>query len=349
MSDKTEQPTSKKLREAREKGQVAQSRDVTSTALLIAMFVWIMIASGGLIEQLKALLVLPGTLHGAPFSEGLRTMIAATVEVLRAATVPMLGVVLIFGTAAGFLQVGPLIAFESVKPDLKKLNPVDKLKQMFSMKNLIEFVKSVLKVTFLSVLLYIVIRNSLAVLVEAPYGGLTAVQVVLDGVLYKVAMYTMFAYLAIAAADFGFQRWRHTKDLMMSKDEVKREYKEMEGDPHIKSKRKHLHQEMIMHDSVANTRKATVLITNPTHKAVAVYYKQGETKLPIVTAKGEGFVAQRMIEAAKEEGVPIMQNVPLAHDLFEQGQLEHYIPSELIEPIAEVLRWVQQLSQEQGR
>jgi hypothetical protein len=152
------------------------------------------------------------------------------------------------------------------------------------------------------VLLYIVTRDAIAVLVQTPTGGLDAVNLVLDQVMYRVAIFTVFAYAAISAADFAFQKWQHTKGLMMTKDEVKREYKEMEGDPHIKSKRKQLAQELIMNDSTANVRKATVLITNPTHKAIAVYYKQGETKLPIVTAKGEGYLAQRMIEVAKEEG-----------------------------------------------
>lgn len=344
--EKTEQPTSKKLRDARNKGQVAQSRDVVSTALLLAMFAYLMTGWQGITQRLQALIVLPGTLYNEPYHDALKTMVAATISAIVAVTLPALGIVIVFGTAAGYFQVGPLFVFEPLKPDLKKLNPADKLKQIVSLKNFIEFLKSVFKVVFLGILLYLVIRDAIAVLVQSPEGGLAVVNHVLNQVMYRVALYTTFAYVVIAGADFAFQRRQHTKQLMMSKDEVKREYKEMEGDPHIKSKRKHLHQEMIMSDSTANVRKATVLVTNPTHKAIAIYYKQGETKLPLVTAKGEGYLAQRMIEVAREEGVPIMQNVPLAHELFDHGQLEHYIPSELIEPVAEVLRWVQQLTQQ---
>ncbi len=345
MSDKTEQPTSKKLRDARNKGQVAQSRDVVSTVLLIGMFLYVMISWKGAKQSLGELMILPGTLYNEPFDEALRTVSHASIKAMIDFTLPALAIVLVFGIASSYFQVGPLFIFEPVKPDLKKLNPADKLKQMFSMKNLIEFLKSCFKVTFLGILLYIVTRDAIGALVETPQGGLPAVNVVLDQVMWRMALFTMFAYSALSAADFGFQKWQHTKGLMMSKDEVKREYKEMEGDPHIKSKRKHLAQELIMSDSTANVRKATVLVTNPTHKAIAIYYKQGETKLPIVTAKGEGYLAQRMIEVAKEEGVPIMQNVPLAHELYDNALLEHYIPSELIEPIAEVLRWVQQITQ----
>ena len=133
---------------------------------------------------------------------------------------------------------------------------------------------------------------------------------------------------------------------MMTKDEVKREYKEMEGDPMIKGKRKQLHQEMVMSDSVEKTKKSTVLVTNPTHRAIAIYYEKDKTKLPMIVAKGEGYLAERMIKAAQEAGIPIMRNVPLAHDLFDHGNIEQYIPVELIEPVAEVLRWVQQLQHE---
>src|SRR5690606_22210645 len=133
---------------------------------------------------------------------------------------------------------------------------------------------------------------------------------------------TILVYGLIAAADLWFQRRQHIKGLMMTKDEVKREYKEMEGDPHIKSKRKHLHQEMVMNDAGERVKKATVLVTNPTHKAIAIYYEPGETKLPMITAMGEGYLAEQMIKIAQQEGIPIMQNIPLAHDLFEHGQIE---------------------------
>ena len=150
-------------------------------------------------------------------------------------------------------------------------------------------------------------------------------------------------FCVIAAADWFFQKWQFNKQNMMSKDEVKREYKESEGDPLIKSKRKQLHQEMIAQNQVANTRKAKVLVTNPTHFAVALDYEKERTPLPVILARGQGALAQRMIRAAEEEGIPIMRNVPLARGLYEQGTENSYIPQDLIGPVAEVLRWVQSL------
>ena len=155
-------------------------------------------------------------------------------------------------------------------------------------------------------------------------------------------------YVVIALADFGYQRFAYKKDLMMSKDEVKREYKESEGDPHIKGHRKHLHQELMMSGMVEKTRKASVVVTNPTHFAVALYYDDDKTPLPIVLAKGADLIAKRMIEIAREEGIPVMQNIPLARALYANAQLDQYIPSDLLEPVAEVLRVVRQVAQGQS-
>jgi type III secretion protein U len=343
MSDKSEQPTSKKLRDAREKGQVASSKDVSSTALLLGLFAYLKFAWDDLYQRCQNLIVLPADFYGEPFDEAYPAVLQAVLLEIVWMTVPALAVVIVFGVAANFFQTGALLVFEPVKPDLKKINPFEKAKQIVSIKNLVEFLKSCFKVCFLGYLLYIVMRDATPALLEIPHGGLAAVESVLYQVLYEVAKYTALVYGLIAAVDLWFQRRQHVKGLMMSKDEVKREYKEMEGDPHIKSKRKHLHQEMVMSDSTERVKKATVLVTNPTHKAIAIFYEAGETKLPMITAMGEGYLAERMIKTAQEEGIPIMQNVPLATDLFEHGQIEQYIPTELITPIAEVLRWVQQL------
>ncbi len=343
MSDKTEQPTSKKLRDAREKGQVASSKDVNSTVLLLALFAYIKFAWDDVYQRCQNLIVLPAAFYGEPFEEAYPVVLQAVLLEIAWMTIPVLAVIIVFGVAANFFQTGALLVFEPVKPDLKKINPFEKAKQIVSIKNLVEFLKNCFKICFLGYLLYVVMRDAIPALLDIPHGGLAGVETVLYAVLYEVAKYMALVYGLIAVADLWFQRRQHVKGLMMSKDEVKREYKEMEGDPHIKSKRKHLHQEMAMGDSTERVKKATVLVTNPTHKAIAIYYEAGETKLPMITAMGEGYLAERMIKTAQEEGIPIMQNVPLATDLFEHGQIEQYIPTELITPIAEVLRWVQQL------
>lgn len=343
MSDKTEQPTSKKLRDARQKGQVANSKDVGSTVLLLAIFAYIKFAWNDVYQRMQDLITLPAKFYDAPFEDAFPAVLQGVLLEIVWLSLPILGVVIVAGVGANYFQTGALFVFEPLKPDLKKINPFDKAKQIFSVKNLVEFLKSCFKVCFLGYLLYIVIRDAIPALLDLPHGGLSTIEPLLCALLYEVAKYTILVYGLIAAVDFWFQRRQHVKGLMMTKDEVKREYKEMEGDPHIKSKRKHLHQEMVMSDATERVRKATVLVTNPTHKAIAIFYEPGETKLPMITAMGEGYLAEQMIKVAQQEGVPIMQNVPLAHDLFDHGQIEQYIPAELITPIAEVLRWVQQL------
>jgi len=155
-------------------------------------------------------------------------------------------------------------------------------------------------------------------------------------------------FIIIAAVDYAFTKSQFIKQQKMSKDEVKREYKEGEGDPQIKGMRKQLHQELLAESAVDRSRKASVLVTNPTHVAVAVHYEREKTPLPVITAMGTDLLARRMMAAAEAAGVPVMRNVPLARGLLEQGSVDQYIPSELIEAFAEILRALQDMAQ-QGR
>lgn len=151
---------------------------------------------------------------------------------------------------------------------------------------------------------------------------------------------TVAAFVVIAAADFVFQKWKFTKDQKMSKEEVKKEYKESEGDPHIKGKRKQFAQELVQSNQEAAVRKSKVVVTNPIHLAIALDYRKGETPLPIIRAMGQNLQAKRIVQIAEEEGIPVMQNVPLAHGLFEDGKVNQYIPVDLMQEVAEVLRYV---------
>ncbi|CAM2065492.1 type III secretion system export apparatus subunit SctU [Sulfidibacter corallicola] len=346
MSEKTEQPTPKKLRDARKKGQVAKSKEVPSAVVIITLFIMIAGLWGWVVDRLQEMILLPTQYYEKPFREGLKAVVTGVGRTMLEVSMPFVLVAAFVGVLGNFFQVGALLAFESVKPDLKKLNPVEGLKKIFSMNNLIELIKSILKIAFLGALLTIIIRDSIDPLVKLPYLGLPGVNFMLGAMLKQVAIYTAVAFLLVAVVDYFLQNYQHIKKLKMTKDEVKREYKEMEGDPHIKGKRKQLHQELINSETVQKTKKASVLVTNPTHIAIALFYDKEETKLPMVLAKGQDHVAKKMIEVAKEEGIPVMRNVPLARSLWDQTPEDHYIPKDLLEPVAEVLRWVQQLEAE---
>ncbi|MDQ8034821.1 MAG: type III secretion system export apparatus subunit SctU [Bordetella sp.] len=342
--EKTEQPSHKKLRDARNKGEVAHSKDFTQTLLVLALFGYMIGNAQNIIEALGRILLLPADLAGMPFEMALPQALDAALREAIALLLPFVLIVLGVGMFGEFLQVGIVLAFQKLKPSGQKLNPMANLKNMFSKKNLVEFLKSLLKIAFLSALVTVVVRDALPELMSVPYSGLAGLQTGVGGMLRTLIVNIAVAYVIISLADFAWQRFQHRKGLMMSKEEIKQEYKEMEGDPHIKHKRKHLHQEMVMHGATGQARKASVVVTNPTHLAVALYYEPEETPLPLVLAKGEGALAEAMMQAAREAGVPVMQNIPLARALMAQAQPDQYIPSELIEPVAEVLRLVRKLA-----
>ncbi len=343
-SEKTEQPTSKRLRESREKGDVAYSKDFTQTLLILAIFGYMLADAEGLVAAFGRLILLPAHYTDVSFPLALKAVMSEALNESVRIVLPFVLIVLGVGMFADFLQVGIVLAFEKLKPSGKKLNVISNLKNIFSKKNLVEFLKSILKIAFLSTLVVMVVRDALPALRSVPHSGMGGLAQSVGGMLRTLLVYIAIAYIVISLADFAWQRFQHRKQLMMSKDEVKQEFKQMEGDPQIKSMRKRLHQEMSMQGAVQSARKASVLITNPTHLAIALYYEPDETPLPVVLAKGEGGLAEAMKRAAEEEGVPIMQNIPLAHSLMERAEPDQYIPSELIEPVAEVLRLVRKLA-----
>lgn len=346
MSEKTEQPTAKRLRDSRKKGDVAYSKDFTQTLLILSIFGYLLGNSANIVERLGQMILLPGTLLRLNFQDAANTLVYELLTGAAWLVLPFIGIVLGVGIFADAMQVGLILAFEKLKPSGKKLNVLSNAKNIFSKKNLVEFLKSALKIAILSSLLATLIRDAMPILTSIPQAGLAGLGQIVATLLKTMLIYIGLAYSVIALADFVWQRFNYRKGLMMSKDEVKQEYKQMEGDPHIKHQRKQLHQEMQQNSAVQSAREATVVVTNPTHLAVALRYDEDETPLPLILAKGEGALAQAMMDAARAAGVPVMQNIPLARALTAQGEPGQYIPSELVEPVAEVLRLLQQLDQQ---
>lgn len=346
MSEKTEQPTAKKLRDARKKGDVAYSKDTTQTVLLIGIFAYLWTATAGMLDAMSEMILFPATLLTMDFRDAANVLVTELAYMAARLVAPFLGIVLAFGIVSDALQVGPVLAVEKIKPSGRKLNAIANLKNIFSKKNLIELLKSIVKIGFLSTLVWLLLAHALPVFVRLPYAGADGLRDVLAALISTMFIHIGLGYAVLAAADLVWQRLQFRKGLMMAKEEIKQEYKEMEGDPHIKQKRKHLHQEMLHEAAVDHARSATVLVTNPTHIAVALRYDEDETPLPVLMAVGEGALAERMKRAAIEAGVPVMQNVPLARALAEQGSPGEYIPSALVEPVAELLRLLRQLGPE---
>jgi type III secretion protein U len=343
--EKTELPTPKRLRDAREKGQVSKSQDVNTTGVLVCALFYVAIAWSFYIGYLTKLMVFPALYYGRPFQEGLADVLSMTALVIMLISFPLIVAVMLTAIAVNFFQFGAVFSFEPLKPNLNKINPLEGAKKIFSAKNAFEFVKSAAKVAFLGTLIASILYTSMSSLIYVPYAGINGVLALMEHILKILSLLTILAYAFVAIADYFFQKWQYIKNLKMTKDEVKREHKEMEGDPLIKSKRRALAKEIVGNLSIQKSREASVVITNPTHLAVALFYERDKTKLPVVIAKGEGAIAEQMIQAAREAGVPVMRDVPLAHALH-AVEVNQYVPSDLIRPVAEVLRYIAKMKKE---
>jgi type III secretion protein U len=346
--EKTEQPTPKRLRDARQKGQVAKSKEIAGTLGLVVILAYVLVRAGAIRDSFADMVLATANAAALPFEQALAQVIDAIVRVSGILLLPVLAIAILAAIIGNIVQVGVLFAAEAAKPSLNKMNPAAALKKIVSVKALLDFGKNILKVLILGLLVFLVVRSGLGDLVRSGTCGLECVLPVFASLTTQIIIYSMAVFIVAAGADYALERWQFIKGLKMTKDEVKREYKEMEGDPLIKGKRRQLARELLTSDSVQATRHASAVVTNPTHLAVALRYERSEAPLPLVVAKGENQIAKQIVEVAEAYEVPIMQNVDLARALYETAELDQLIPSDLIEPVAEVLRWARKLAREQG-
>lgn len=348
MAEKTEQPTQKKIEDARKRGEVAKSRDFTQTVLIVALFTYFIADGAEVVARMSVLVNQPLGLLGVDFFTQLPIVLESNMRTTAELLLPPLLIVIALAIFAEVVQTGPLLSFEALKPSGKKVSVAANVKNMFSKKSLVEFVKSLAKLAVVSAVVYLAVHASLPTLLQIPRLGVDALGAVLGTLLRQLIIQTGLAYAVIALADFVWQKRSYTKGLMMSRQEVIEEYKTMEGNPEVKGQRRQLHREILAEDAVERSRDASVLVVNPTHVAVALRYDAAKTPLPVVLAKAEGTVAQRMIDAARTAGVPVMRDVPLARALLARATVDQYIPGDLVEPVAAVLKLVQELAAERG-
>ena len=345
--DKSEQPTPKRMNEARKKGQDFKSRDFIQSLLFITAAA--VLAAGGPtyfseLSDLMKQFFQPDMMRGdMPMNAMLSRMGFAWSKFL-VLSAPLLGALVVAGVAANFVQVKALFAPEIIKPKFEKLNPLAGFKNIFfSSRTYIELVKNLIKFGVIFWVLYSSIKGSMRDIIPIASMRLdqtaTLAGSLISSLLYKVGV----VFLILGGADYMIQKKLHMKNMMMSKEEVKQEYKEQEGDPHVKHMRKHLF-EQLMHESVAhNVPKATAVIANPTHLAIALRYDEAAMQAPTVTAKGQDSMALRIIDIAKEHKVPVVRNIGLAHTLFDL-EIGHEIPEDMYEAVAEILNFVYQLA-----
>lgn len=342
-ADKTEQPTPKKIRDARKEGNVAKSKELTSTVLVLGWLVggWVMM--GFMWRKLRALFEASLQAIGQPFGDSLRELGHAAFDALLWLSLPLLALALFLGVLVEFLQVGPIATLKKITPKLDKLNPAEGIKKMFSMDNLVELVKSVVKSAALIFIGGFVLWGMLPQLLKLPTSPPAAIGSAIWHALLRIGIWTIFVFFFVSALDAWYQKFSYIKQLRMSRRDIRQEVKENEGDPYIKSRRRQLHQEWSQQNMLNAVRGSNVVVTNPTHIAIALQYEHGVDDLPIVVAKGEDGIAELIKKTAEEAGVPILQNIALARGLNERVELDHYIASEFFEAVAEVLHWAEDM------
>ena len=345
--EKTEMPTPKKLRDARQKGQVCSSKDIVSTAILIVLFCLLGLMALVLTDDFAHLARFVA-LSTAAFPQdpalGMNESAKLFAWIVCKHSFLFALVAAAVGVAANLVQVGFLFTFEPLKPSLEKLNPVEGAKKIFSKKNLFEFFKNLVKVTFLSYLIYKLILASTPELLTLCYGTVHDLFPCLRVILLRLASYTVFGYVLIAVVDRIFQGKNFTKQMMMTKDEVKREYREMEGSTEVKQAQRQFRDEILNGPEPAKaTQQAHVVVTNPTHLAIGIRYAPDEAPLPRIVVAGADRIAKLIRETALDHAIPLFEDVPLARALWATGRVNDFIPEDLLEPVAEVLKWVKKL------
>ena len=344
--EKTEKATPKKRKDAREKGQVRQSTEVNTTFCCIVMFGLLLIIWPSFTERLMMIFKEHlGAQSIVPVSRGLNVnefmgILSRVLTDMLGALLPVLGTAMIAGVAINLIQVGFLFTTKSLGIKLNRISPISGFKRMFSAKTIVDLLKSLLKISLIGYVAYSEYRN----LLEGFPGFIgrdifnSFLQIMRTAFLMALKMCLVMVFLS--AADFLYQWWKYEKDLRMSKQEIKDEYKMMEGDPAIKGKIRAKQRQMSAMRMMARVPEADVVITNPTHYAVALRYDDKTSSAPVVIAKGQDYVARKIKETAIEHNVEIVENPPLAQSLYAICEIDDEIPAELYQAVADILVFV---------
>ncbi|MFY4773901.1 flagellar biosynthesis protein FlhB [Metabacillus sp. RGM 3146] len=343
--EKTEKATPKKRQEARKKGQVAKSADVNTAINLIAVFLCLMMLGPYMAQHTKGMMraVFQNYMLMDLTENNLQMLMVKISYEAGMLLVPVLIVAVAAGVLGNFLQVGVLFSTESIQPKLDKINSLQGFKRIYSIRALVELCKSLLKIGVIGGVTFAVIWSKLDGILRLPH--LTVEQSVgfLGGLTLQMGLSASIALLFLALLDYFYQKFDFEKNIRMSKQDIKDEYKKSEGDPLIKSKIKQRQREMAMRRMMQEVPQADVIITNPTHFAIALKYDEDKMDAPYVVAKGVDFVAQKIKETAKANEVAMVENRPLARALYDQVEIGKAVPEEFFKAVAEILAYVYRL------
>ena len=341
--EKTEEPTAKKKSDARDKGQVAKSQELNAAFVLFVGF-WAMKILGSSIyrEIADYTAYIFGHLNTTVDTETVLRIFLGIVMILLKTAFPIMVAIMLIGLAINLVQVGWNFTTEPLGFDLSKLNPINGFGRMFSKRSLVELIKSLFKILILGLFLYENLKDEILQMPKLLYLDLSASMAQIADIIFMMAFKICAIFFALAILDYMYQKWDHNEQLKMTKQEVKEEFKQMEGDPQIKGKIRQKQREMAMSRMMREVPKADVIVTNPTHFAVALRYAEG-MRAPEVIAKGQDYVALKIKDVARETGVTIVENKPLARALYASVEIGGTVPPELYKAVAEVLAYVYHL------
>lgn len=345
QSQKTEEPTQKKLDDARKKGQVAFSREVTSFLLLfgfVLFLVWLLPS----IMKNTAILLKPFIENSYSVRLDSDNMMYISTDLLKGVfalfSIPLFGVVLI-ALISSFMQNGIIFSFSSVTPKLEKISPIKGLKRMFSMRSLVEFLKGIGKISMIATVGVMAIYPDLAILEQVHTYSVQDMLLLLMELAKRVLIGACVIMFVVATLDYSYQKFEYIKNLRMSKQDIKDEYKQSEGNPEVKAKLRQIRMERAQQRMMAAVPQADVVITNPTHFAIALKYDSQFMDAPMCVAKGQDHMALKIKEVAKENDVPTIENKPLARALFAAVEIDEPIPIEHYKAVAEIIGYVYKL------
>lgn len=346
QDQKTEEPTQHRLDKAFEKGQVAVSKEVSHWLILGAIALTLMVVAPYTLttfaQYFTAYITMAGEFSLGNASDAelvLKQSLFAALKLI----LPLTAFIIIFALAAGLAQTRFAIQKNALIPKFERISPKSGLKRIFAKKNLVEFLKGLLKLGFISAGLYVFFSSRLRYLDEWLVIDSLNFFHISSGMIIQAILLAFCVLTVISILDYLFQKFELLKSLRMTKEEVKKEYKETEGDPQIKQKIKQLGQQRIRQNMMVAIPQATAIITNPTHFAVAIKYDQETMSAPIVLAKGADFIALKIREIGKANNIPIFENPPLARALYSSVEIEQEIPSEHYRAVAEIIRLVMKL------
>lgn len=341
-SQKTEEPTQKKLDDSRKKGQVVTSREVSNWFMILAGTIIIAMISPSMSSGIKSVMIkFLAVPHAMPVEAGNLADIIGSVatDIGFIMIVPML-LLLVAAFASTMVQNGLVVAVDRIQPKLERASPMAGAKRLFSLKSLVEFAKGILKITIVgtvATMLMLPSFSGLEQLVTMEMGGAAEV---LHSLVSKLLFGVLSVVTIIAAIDFLYQRFEHMKQMRMSRQEIKDEFKQSEGDPMVKARLRQVRQERARQRTVAAVPEASVVITNPTHFAVALKYDMDDMAAPVLLAKGQDFLALKIREVAAEHNIPIVENPPVARALYANVEVDEEIPQEQFKAVAEIIGYV---------